>query len=715
MRNLENVFDPSLTILFAKKLKNQLIPHQSNSEEGRYLFFQLNQTRQNPDVFPRAYQFISQGLNQSKKYSSAQNIHTLNLEKLASIKVTKFESIPDQLSSQENIDECLNQTAIILLTQPAWLENILQNFSCQTKIALDLMSLYHQLRQSNQFDNDNSAPLKPGIKFPNLSSINKIQQPEILPEIFDFAATQLALAQFPRLLFPEILGFTLAYCQMPRLIECCFPQNQLSTIYFNQRTELLNKQQSLLYQSISEYLTLFSQNKKTLELRIQQGYWLFQMHMQACRNSFQRHLENPLTTAEKVAELFQQKAIAAIGHHQKIQLKGQSLDQWFAKMPANNIQFLETLRQSAYVDKHNPENSKLLQLFDFKGPMFGVFDQTELTILKNWLNDETPNLQSTDSKKTVQRNPTPAVEKLSTKNNYAKLSNRELYYYLINADLFPEVKADTKPRLHKWLQLCKYSCPPPFKHYSHLKLDKWIENIYKQEIQAYQPLQGKPKFSKEAYIWGMEQIAPMILIDGCWLQNSLNLEKLHPDICEILFKIYWDESGNGQLQQNHPYIFQQLLDSLFIKLPPLHNKDFIKHSGFINSAFDLPVYMMLLSNYSVEYLPELLGLNMAIELSGLGKGYMRLVDELNYWDIDPSIASIHISIDNYASGHTFLAKKAIQIYMHKIIQSTADTTVIDKHWRRIHTGYGSLRLIGSRFKTEMPIRYLIQKFRPKNK
>jgi hypothetical protein len=37
------------------------------------------------------------------------------------------------------------------------------------------------------------------------------------------------------------------------------------------------------------------------------------------------------------------------------------------------------------VDQHNLADSPLLKLFDFKGPMFGVLDQAELDIVKNWL------------------------------------------------------------------------------------------------------------------------------------------------------------------------------------------------------------------------------------------------------------------------------------------------------------------------------------------
>jgi hypothetical protein len=102
---------------------------------------------------------------------------------------------------------------------------------------------------------------------------------------------------------------------------------------------------------------------------------------------------------------------------------------------------------------------------------------------------------------------------------------------------------------------------------------------------------------------------------------------------------------------------------------------------------------------------------MAIELSGLGRGYMGLVDEWNYWGIDPAIASIHISIDNYASGHTFLAKKAIQLYMDEVLQRTGNSEMLDRHWRRIYSGYASSRFVGRRFKLELPLCYLSNKLK----
>lgn len=713
MINSEHAFDPSLSLLYTRQLPDRDVSGEISDSACRQLFYQLNQHGNSNDIMTSAYEFITQKLKQVEQEYSSLIIQNYSKKKPGSLKISKIKLLPAHLLTQDNLYDCVNQTAAIQLTQPCWLQNISHSYASQTKTAVEIMSIYLQLTLSKKGSSEllqsyRSLLLATGNEVPVLHSYVYSQQAELLSKMIKFATIQLALARFPRVFFAEILGFTLAYCQMPTLIEACFPKHQLPSAFFQLRYHQLEKQLSPLLQCITEYLNLFPQQQHALWVRMQNGFYLYQLQMQRCREQFNEALHKPHSPQQAVAELFQKKAMAAIGHHQKIQLQGKTLDSWFAGMPANNREFLQALKQSGYVNRQNPEESVLLKLFDFKGPMFGVFDQSELKTVKNWLKngaDETAlNITSTPET-SIQ-----PYEEYQPIKNYKRLSNRELYYYLINADLFPDVLPTAQYKARKLFRLCTFFNKLPFKQYSHDQFDAYIENIYQGEMSAYQPLQGKPKISREAYVWGIEQIAPMILIDGCWLQNSLDLQSVSPEICEILHSIYCDELGNGKLEQNHSYIFQQLLDSLSIKVPPAHSKQFVEHIEFINSAFDLPVYMLSLSRFSVEFLPELLGLNMAIELSGLGNSYMHLVDEWKYWDIDPTIANIHISIDNYASGHTFLAKKAIKLYMDEVLQRTGDQAILNSHWRRIYTGYASLRFVGGRFKLGLPICYLINKF-----
>lgn len=723
MNKAEHAFDPAWALLYARQLEASQSPDNSSAIDARQLFYQLNQSGKNQDVMPAAYAFVSQHLNKAGQADASLQNDEYSKESLANLTAPVVPPLDKKLQTQDNFYLGLNQLAAIHLTQPCWLENISQIGCSQTGTTVPVMAVYLQLTGVGQQGANvqqlyRALLLNSGHNTPVLHSFEYSQQQGVLAEVFDFASIQLALALFPRVLFAEILGFTLAYCQTPVVLEDCFPEQPLARSLF-----ILHKPQTqqcvpVLRTCIANYLDLFPQQSEQLWQRICRGFGLYHSQMQSCRDRLQHVLQAPVSAHQGFAKLLQQKAVAAMGHHQKIAIQGKALDSWFAGLPENRDQFLQALRQSGYVDQNNPADSPLLKLFDFKGPMFGVLDQAELDIVKNWLssglNESTANIVE-EPEKLYASVPKQELVINQAQKKYAKLSNRELYYYLVNADLFPDVLPTARAKVRYSLQACRWFNPLPFKYYSHQQFDHYIDTIYQQEVSTYQPLQGKPKISREAYVWGLEQIAPMILIDGCWLQNSLALKNLNPEICEILFNIYCDEIGNGRLAQNHPHIFQQLLESLSIQVPPVYSEAFAKYPGFINSAFDLPVYMLSLSSFSVEFLPELLGLNMAIELSGLGKSYMSLVDDWNYWGIDPSIANIHISIDNAASGHTFLAKKAIKIYMDEVLNNTANRLVVDRHWRRIYSGYASLRFVGRRFKLALPIGYLCNKFSVKDR
>ena len=719
MNKQSSPFDPVFALQFMQDLTadevNQVDSFDTKTELET-LFYQLNQPIVNQRLMLTEHAFINRQLATVKADYSKLILQDDKQESLQKLNALALKPLTKKFQTEQNLSFCLQHVAAIELDQPCWLEQVFKISCSQSDVAMQNLQLYLQLIQKIKGKVDlnglfQSLLLASGIEESAHHTVPSGDHDALLK----FAVIQRALALFPRVFFAEILGFTLAYSQMAGLIECCFPEHdQMKTDYFSQRNQLLEQQSSLLLSSISSYLDCFPQQKTVLWQRIQTGFWLYQQQMQQCRDSLELMLGVPVSVEQAVIELFQKKALAAIGHHSKIMIQDKSLDSWFAGISQDPQAFLTVLKQSDYVDKQHPAQSRLLALFDFKGPMFGVMNETEISLIKDWLHSVVTDkemmcplrMQNADQINTGSY----PIKNQSAVKKYQKLSHRALYYYLLNADLFPDVLPMAHAKVSKILKLCSLYSRIPFKRYSHEKFNCYIDTIYQQEMHAYQPLQGKPKTSKAAYIWGIKQIAPMILIDGCWLQNSLQLKKCYPEIADILFAIYCDEAGNGQLQQNHAYIFRQLMESLAIDMPSVHSREFVCQAGFINSSFDLPVFMLALSCFSVEFLPELLGLNMAIELSGLGKGYMSLVDEWRYWGIDPKIAEIHLSIDNSASGHTYLAKKAIAIYLDELMQRTADQTLVDQHWHRIYTGYASLRLVGSRFKWSLPIAYLLDKY-----
>ncbi|MGR9099942.1 MAG: iron-containing redox enzyme family protein [Gammaproteobacteria bacterium] len=609
----------------------------------------------------------------------------------------------------------LIQAAPVISTESCWLREVSQAAAFETEIAARTMSVYLALAREARGD-PNAAVLyraalaESGLEPPAFHTLAFAESAETADSSFELGAVQLALSLFPRAFFPEILGFTLAFIEAAPLLECVLPGEKLrasgaAARFFSARKERLASQKQPLLRTAERYIALFAGSGAGLPRRIAGGSLLYRRLFERFLLEARLRSLNPPSLEKRLADALGSKAAAAFGHHAKIRLGDRSLDQWFSKSPFDGEKFLSALRQSPYVDATNPAASPLLKLFDFGGPMFGVLDPAERELLDSWLAGgeaesgslpHRPASAPERGKFQAVRLAKPAVKPCDV--DYDRLSNRQLYFYLVNADLYPEVAAAAKSRALRVLREASWFCRPPFERYRHEAFDDYLDKIYRREIEAYRPLQGKPRLTREDYAWGIGQLAPAILTDGCWLQRAGRLAS-YPDreVGGILFRIFRDEIGAGVSERSHPVVYRRLLESLGIHLPPVHTREFAERQGFLDSAFDIPVYLLSISRFTSSLLPELLGLNLAIELSGLGKVYLRLVDELKYWDIDPTIVRLHVSIDNFASGHSAMAKKAIQLYLDGVLAECGEEEM-QRHWRRIHNGYRSLNAAGRRFK-----------------
>ena len=277
MNTLAHFFDPTLERLYTQQLTDGPIIWKNNSVELRHLFYQLNQAEPQHIIMPKAYNFIQHKLKQVEQNYAAAIIPGYSVDKLTSLQVAKISPLAERLCTQDSVSTWVKQTTAILLTQPCWLQNISPSAASQTLTSIQLMELYLRLTQQDQngielAQSYQSMLLATGTKIPSLHSYSFSQQSELIPEILEFASLQLALFRFPRVLLPEILGFTLAYCQLPTPIEVCFPKHKLPGPFFQQRQRILEQQLTPLRQCITAYLDLFPQRIQILWLRIQNGF-----------------------------------------------------------------------------------------------------------------------------------------------------------------------------------------------------------------------------------------------------------------------------------------------------------------------------------------------------------------------------------------------------------------------------------------------------------
>ncbi|MFL6647901.1 MAG: iron-containing redox enzyme family protein, partial [Sulfurifustaceae bacterium] len=103
-------------------------------------------------------------------------------------------------------------------------------------------------------------------------------------------------------------------------------------------------------------------------------------------------------------------------------------------------------------------------------------------------------------------------------------------------------------------------------------------------------------------------------------------------------------------------------------------------------AFKAATFLLALNRVHARRFPELLGVTLAIEMSGLDGFYEQMIANLEKYGHTSAIWRLHVSIDNYSSGHSRQSLDAIIHYMQEI-RRTHDDAVVELVWNRVWTGF----------------------------
>ena len=415
---------------------------------------------------------------------------------------------------------------------------------------------------------------------------------------------------------------------------------------------------------------------------------------------------------EAVLAILQAKRPYALGQHRDKTLGDRRIEDWLA--PGADLGgLLDALAASDLVDPAAPLQSRFLASLSPGGAMYRVFRDDEIATLVEWIGG------LGESKASIREPPVPvptepprgfhatlAANKIQKKMLAGKGAGsrdpRALFHRLLNPEQYPEALPAARSLVQRFLRKAATALRGPvrgqdlrFFPYGPDALEARIDAIHHRAVAAYRPFVPPPRLDREEYRWLLTRLAPLVLVDGCWLQKAAWLDGRHAPVAARLLAIYTDEIGGGDPDQNHANIFRRLLEGEGIRLPELTSAEFVAWPGFSAALFDLPAYLLAISQFPRTFLPEILGLNLAIELSGLGAFYMSVVDEMRYLGLDPAIVSVHLASDNLASGHAALAREAVMIYLDGV-GSDFGHEELDRHWRRVSLGYSSLRIVPRR-------------------
>lgn len=551
-----------------------------------------------------------------------------------------------------------------------------------------------------------------GLHLPPLDDPGFFEHPRIPDCALAFPCLHLSLRHRPRSFFPELLGYTLAHCaRKPAWWDDALPDSQAL------RTGLAE----LALAALESY-----PGKDDQAERIRAGWALYRSSFESLLRETEAHLARRCTAEEAMAALVQANRSFAIGYHKHVRLGGRTLDQWLEQSGPDVRPLLHALADSPWIDRNCPEASRLIRAMDFGGPMFGVFDAAERQVCLDWIeNPQKPSAgypvvaASKLGEMSTEPDPAPLRQLNGTRRSVpAKLSNRKLYTALLRAESPGDCPPAADAFIRAILRRSRRLRPLQSAHrrgfiYTPDGFRRYVENLHRREVERYRLLPGPPRIGREFCRWAALQLAPAILVDGAWLAGIPTAAERLGEAGRHLLKIYADELGNGHCERNHPNVYRRLLESLEFDLPAVDSEAFAGNPGFLEAAFDIPVYLLAMGLATERYFPELLGLNLAIELSGLGAGYMKTIDILRHHGIDPAIIRLHLSIDNLASGHAARAREAIVLVLDEV-RRREGREAVQCQWERIWTGYLSLNTAALGLTVRFGLRYFGQRFGPQS-
>jgi hypothetical protein len=579
------------------------------------------------------------------------------------------------------------------------------------------------------------------ISIPDVSTWSFLSNVDADPRVWRNPAFSLALAEYPVRYLPELLGYNLyravyGLCPLIErvLLALSNPLGVNRYLEFHCNSDVRNRLVSVALEAIEAYLVESADadgtdgGRESVIERMRVGtavgaslsdYWL--TTIAALKN------DGAFTPRGRMMRLVESKGENAFGYHHHRRLNGQSVDDYLDPAAPRAEALLNTLARTHYVKPGNAAGSPLLtHLVQFGGPMYRIFTADELDTIAQWIESLPAPSQTSEShaEASIRGNrahkPATATgaaahadkQSITSEGNTVtselkctpsasqsgvteRIPLRELYHRLVNIEQYGEVLDAAYAFASEWLTRSKVGFHRderkiPFLDYSPARLEQWLNDKHRAQVDSYDGQAALPPLSREQVIRQSVQLCPMVLIDGAWLQrfSSVTLSREH--IGSLLYHIYADELGNGSARENHPNVYRELMAQMKVVLPEFGTSAFAWWDGFDDESFEVPTFWLAISRFPREFLPELLGVNLAMELSGVGGTYRQGRDMLRQYGFSSAFVDLHNTIDNVSTGHTAMAFQAITVYLDEIA-ARGSREDVNREWIRIWTGYRALK------------------------
>ncbi|KAH8081181.1 hypothetical protein HD553DRAFT_275432 [Filobasidium floriforme] len=301
--------------------------------------------------------------------------------------------------------------------------------------------------------------------------------------------------------------------------------------------------------------------------------------------------------------------------------------------------------------------------------------------------------------------------------------DKELYWKLQNLEDHPDAIPEARTRLMDLLdQTISEATTRPkgtivdMPTYDRQNLRDFLSTAHKSSASRYEAYikrrkAGGPRemFPTREYAQEWVKLAAVVkYVDGGWLGGVLDIGsgknkglggqgggKLERMVGKMAWQVISEEFGDGDLEKNHVYVYEQLLDQLHLggktedgHTRPGYMRDFdglAKDQGVPRcwtAAIAQQCIGLLASTR--DFFPEAIGFNMAYE--SLPYHLLVTTRELRELKINDYYFALHVSIDNADSGHAALARLAVERYLEGVRERDGEAAM-QYMWKRVQAGY----------------------------
>ncbi len=514
----------------------------------------------------------------------------------------------------------------------------------------------------------------------------------LCPGAFNLAAMLLVMGHFPESLLPQILGVNLYLRHAGLLPMFAFiAQPSPATSFLDLRRDPSEPNCDLAVLAGTAVCDFLAQADASAEQAVAQGYAWARWQVETAHSALLEVLERWLDPREAARDVIRRRRPEACQYHDSTRLAGAPMKPMLQTDDA--LLLLDHLANSAYVRPGDPHRSPLLNaLISPRGKMFRIFSPDDVLILQRWIAG-LPYAQA----------PSPEPAHLHWKDDgllqralcvdergsvlCTTVPPRQRYTRWLHVELTPAEEQQTRDYVNRWLvrsarALSKGRCPLP-ERWAPGALRQWLQLQHVAANATLDPDEAVP--TREEVVADILALAPLTMIDGAWLAGFAHPSLASSGFASRLFETFYDELGNGVLTQNHPVIYRQLLRAVHGELPATASADYAAADCFTDQDFDLPLLWLAIGRYPQRYCAEILGLNLAMELSGVGGGYRRTHKALRAYGYPTLFVDLHNAIDNIATGHSAWAVASLDTYL-----SAFGATDREALWTRVRVGFAAL-------------------------